>query len=67
VLTRAPRSDKAMLRPAIAFEFGVLKCIPIRDAIVKACRVALGNLFQCETGDFRRLLMEGLLGRDTPR
>lgn len=67
VLTRASSSDKAMLRPAIAFEFCVLKSVPIRDAIVKARRIALGNLFQGETGDFRWLLMKGLLRRDTPR
>lgn len=67
VLTRASSSDKAMLRPAIAFEFCVLKSVPIRDAIVKARRIALGNLFQGELGDFRWLLMKGLLRRDTPR
>jgi hypothetical protein len=56
-----------MLRPAIAFEFCVFKGVPIRDAIVKARRIALGNLFQGETGDFRRLLLKGLLRRETPR
>jgi hypothetical protein len=67
MLARAAGPDKAVLRPAIALDSGVLEDVPVDFLVAEPADMAIGNLLQRQVGDFGRHLVPGGGRRASPR